>query len=179
MARHAGVQRVMPIRGATMQEPRSAGAMGSEFPYTLATMCYLEVSTDGKVRWGSDPTAHERAMAGNTRLYAVWPGRWSSHLFVIDDLDQYARAFGIVHDAARTGLADHDHEIRWAVSPYRCSVGLRLRDPGPAGLRCADASAAGLGHRHHDRLGKQQRPGRGGTHVLGKGAPQEPSGVRA
>jgi hypothetical protein len=101
-----------------MHEPRSAGAMGAEFPYTLGTMCYFEVSRDGNVRWGNDAGARERALAGDVRLYAVWPGKWSSHLFVIDDLDQYARAFGIVHDAARTGLADHEHEVRWAVSPY-------------------------------------------------------------
>jgi len=101
-----------------MQEPRSAGALGSEFPYTLATMCYIEVARDGSVRWGNDTSTYERALAGDSRLYAVWPGQWSSHLFVIDDLDQYAGAFGIVHDPERTGLADHEHQIRWAVSPY-------------------------------------------------------------
>jgi hypothetical protein len=101
-----------------MHEPRSAGAMGVEFPYTLGTMCYFEVCRDGNVRWGNDAGAYERARSGDVRLYAVWPGEWSSHLFVIDDLDQYAGAFGIVHDPARTGLADHEHEVHWAVSPY-------------------------------------------------------------
>jgi hypothetical protein len=101
-----------------MHEPRSAGALGADFPYTLETMCYLEVSTDGSVRWGTDAGAYERARVGDVRLYAVWPGKWASHLFVIDDLDQYARAFGIVHDVERTGLAEHEHEVRWSLSPY-------------------------------------------------------------
>ncbi|MGW1995330.1 hypothetical protein [Embleya sp. NPDC001921] len=52
-------------------------------------------------------------MAGESRLFAVWPGQWSSDLFVIDDLDEYARAHGIKHDVERTGLAEHDHDIRW------------------------------------------------------------------
>jgi hypothetical protein len=61
---------------------------------------------------------YERALAGDVRLYAVWPGKCSTHLFAIDDLEQYAGAFGIVHDATRTGLADHEHQARWSVSPY-------------------------------------------------------------
>lgn len=101
-----------------MQDPRSAGAMGTEFPYTLKTMCYIEVAADGSVHWGSDAGTLERAKTGKSKLYAVWPGQWSSHLFVIDDLDQYARAFGIIHDETRTGLADHDHEARWSISKY-------------------------------------------------------------
>jgi hypothetical protein len=101
-----------------MNEPRSAGALGADFPYTLETMCYLEVSTDGTVHWGTDASTYERALAGDVRLYAVWPGNWASHLFVIDDLDQYARAFGIVHDVERTGLAEHEHQVRWSISPY-------------------------------------------------------------
>jgi hypothetical protein len=45
--------------------------------------------------------------------YAVWPGEFSSGLFVIDDLDEYATAFGIIHDEERTGLTDHRHDVRW------------------------------------------------------------------
>ena len=101
-----------------MQEPRSAGALGADFPYTLATLCYIQVGRDGSVGWGNDADAHERALAGDIQLYAVWPGNWSSHLFVIDDLDQHARAFGIVHDSERTGLIDHEHQVRWAVNRY-------------------------------------------------------------
>lgn len=106
-----------------MQQPRSAGAMGAEFPYTLPTMCYIEVATDGSVRWGTDAGTYQRAQAGECRLYAVWPGKWSSHLFAIDDLGQYARAVGIVHDETRTGLTDHEHEVRWSISKYEKNPG--------------------------------------------------------
>ncbi|WP_430495958.1 hypothetical protein ACQRWP_16900 [Micromonospora trifolii] len=34
--------------------------------------------------------AYERAVAGTSRLFAVWPGNYSSDLFAIDDLDAYA-----------------------------------------------------------------------------------------
>ncbi|WP_082376320.1 hypothetical protein [Nocardiopsis sp. NRRL B-16309] len=81
-------------------------------------MCYIEVGGGGEVSWGNGHAAYERAKRGESRLYAVWPGQWSSHLFAIDDLDQYAAAFGLVHDEKRTGLADHDHQVRWSISPY-------------------------------------------------------------
>jgi hypothetical protein len=99
-------------------EPRSAAASGRDFPYRSPTTCYIEVHQDGKVTQGADRAAYERARSGESRLFAVWPGQWRSDLFVIDDLDVYARALGIIHDEERTGLADHNHEIRWAISPY-------------------------------------------------------------
>lgn len=101
-----------------MQEPRSAGAMGAEFPYRLQTMCYIEVTNNGTVMFGRDDGTYQRACSGESRLYAVWPGQWSSHLFAIDDLDRYARAFDILHDESRTGLADHEHQVRWSIRPY-------------------------------------------------------------
>ncbi len=55
-------------------------------------------------------------MAGESRLYAVRPGNWSSDLFVIDDLDEYAKAHGIKHDVQWTGPADHVHQVRWTES---------------------------------------------------------------
>lgn len=99
-------------------KPRSAAAEGENFPYRLPTMCYIEVHRDGEVTHGTDGGTYERALAGKSRLFAVWPGQWHSDLFVIDDLDEYARALGIFHDQKRTGLADHDHNVRWAISPY-------------------------------------------------------------
>lgn len=62
--------------------------MGKEFFYTLETMCDIEVAKDGAVSWGSDAGTYRRTLAGESRLYAVWSGQWSSHLFVIDDLEQ-------------------------------------------------------------------------------------------
>ncbi|MEU1675315.1 hypothetical protein ABZ752_25305 [Streptomyces roseifaciens] len=48
---------------------------------------------------GNDRAAYERAVAGKSRLFAVWPGEWSSHLFAIDDLDEYAKAARFTTDA--------------------------------------------------------------------------------
>lgn len=112
-------------------EPRSAAAAGLEFPYTDRTTCYIEVHKDGRVTHGADRAVYERAVLGESRLYAVWPGEWSSHLFVIDDLDEYAKALGIKHDVKRTGLAEHVHRVSWVEdgreqnprSPY---IGIRV-----------------------------------------------------
>jgi hypothetical protein len=101
-----------------MAEPRSAGAMGAEFPYRLGTMCYIEVGTDGTVSQGADEAAYRRALTGQSRLFAVWPGNYRSDLFAIDDLDQYARCMGWVHDEIRIGLVDHEHRVRWQVSEF-------------------------------------------------------------
>ncbi|RPE33835.1 hypothetical protein [Kitasatospora cineracea] len=98
-------------------QPRSAAAAGRDFPYTSRTTCYIEISEDGTVSHGTDSGTYERARSGKSTLYAVWPGEWSSHLFVIDDLDEYARAHGLVHDEKRTGLADHEHTVRWTLDP--------------------------------------------------------------
>lgn len=81
-------------------------------------MCYIEVHRDGEVTHGTDGGTYERALSGESRLFAVWPGQWRSNLFVIDDLDEYARALDIIHDQERTGLAAHDHDARWTLSPY-------------------------------------------------------------
>ncbi|MFF8672585.1 hypothetical protein [Streptomyces sp. NPDC015242] len=96
--------------------PRSAAAVGKDFPYTLATTCYIEVHKDGRVTQGAGTDAYQRALAGESRLFAVWPGQWRSDLFAIDDLDEYARAHGIVHDEERTGLAEHIHDVKWALA---------------------------------------------------------------
>jgi len=37
-----------------MNKPRSAGELGDEFPYSLPTMCYIEVSNDEIVAWGTE-----------------------------------------------------------------------------------------------------------------------------
>lgn len=102
-----------------MQEPRSAAGSGTDFPYAAKVICYIEVSADGSVRWGSvDREAVGRARSGSSRLFAVWPGQWASHLFAIDDLDACARGLGFLPDPSRTGLAEHDHLARWSVSRF-------------------------------------------------------------
>ena len=97
---------------------RSAAASGSDFPYRSSTVCYIEVGKDGAVTQGVSAEAWKRAKDGESRLFAVWPGQWRSDLFVIDDLDELAGAFGWIHDEQRTGLAEHIHQVHWTVSPY-------------------------------------------------------------
>lgn len=79
-------------------------AKESDFPYKMSTVCYIEVDGNGKVtqvhhKNKSDlpevTAAYERAAGKLSTLYAVWPGKWSSDLFLIDDLDAFAKSFGI------------------------------------------------------------------------------------
>lgn len=74
------------------------------FPYNSPLVCYFEVYKDGKVRRVHHKNksdikevigAYERASEDITTLYAVWPGNWSSDLFIIDDLDLFAERFEI------------------------------------------------------------------------------------
>ncbi len=55
-------------------EPRSAKASGKDFPYRSKTVCYIEIDKTGKVTQGADLDAYKRAVAGESTLYAVWPG---------------------------------------------------------------------------------------------------------
>ena len=79
---------------------RSAKA-AENFPYGMSTVCYFEVYHNGEVKRiphknKSDIPgvidAIRRAEANETQLYAVWPGRWSSDLFIIDDLEEMAES---------------------------------------------------------------------------------------
>lgn len=87
-----------------------------DFPYDLPTMCYLEVGSDGSVQSPPPDGVDARVRSGESRLYAVWPGKYRSDLFLIDDVDDYEKALGIQHDPVRTGLLDHDHQITWQLS---------------------------------------------------------------
>ncbi|MBS4784544.1 MAG: hypothetical protein KH009_00355 [Clostridiales bacterium] len=84
---------------------RSAAAT-ENFPYRMSTVCYIEVEPNGQVsqvphKNKSDlpgvKRAWERAVNGESALYAVWPGQWSSDLFAIDDLERFAEEFGFRH----------------------------------------------------------------------------------
>lgn len=74
------------------------------FPYKLSVMCYFEVDKKGNVNHIPHKNkcdidgvieAFKRADKGLTKIYAVWPGNWRSDLFIIDDLEKFAEAFGI------------------------------------------------------------------------------------
>ena len=70
------------------------------FPYLSKLVCYIEVYKDGQVQQVPNSKtgiskAYDNVKNGNTVLYAVWPGNWRSDLFIIDDPDALAEAFGI------------------------------------------------------------------------------------
>ncbi len=75
------------------------------FPYQAGTICYIEVDKNGNVsqvhhKNKSDLpnvlAAYQRAVNKTSVLYAVWPGNWRSDLFIIDDLDIFAKKFGLI-----------------------------------------------------------------------------------
>jgi hypothetical protein len=77
----------------------------NNFPYGISTVCYFEVDKNGNVsqvyhKNKSDRPkllgAYNRVKNNTTTLYAVWPGNWSSDLFIIDDLDAFAKAFNFI-----------------------------------------------------------------------------------
>jgi hypothetical protein len=105
------------MRSESSLTPRDAAAQ-DEFPYRAPTTCYIEVHADGRVTQGADEASCDRAKAGQSRLFAVWPGQWRSDLFAVEP-EAFAKARGYVHDQERTGLADHRHEVEWWLSPYR------------------------------------------------------------
>lgn len=77
---------------------RSAKETGC-FPYSRGQVCYMEVSPDGAVTQlstvGEKRSAYINAQAGVSKILAVWPGRWRSDLFIIDDLDAFSEKQGL------------------------------------------------------------------------------------
>ena len=71
---------------------RSAKEAGC-FPYDSKIVCYIEAFPNGEVRQLTTKLekyeAYLNAKSGESKLFAVWPGRWRSDLFVIDDLDAF------------------------------------------------------------------------------------------
>ncbi len=86
-----------------------------EFPYASKSICYIEVFPDGCVRQVSPSLSEIKPTYNNvtnnkSTLYAVWPGKWKSDLFIIDDLNLLADAYGIDYPGA------HSHKIKWKIS---------------------------------------------------------------
>ena len=85
------------------------------FPYSAKTVCYIEVLKNGDVRQiynskSEIETACLRAKNKESTIYAVWPGKYRSDLFIIDDLDALADAYGIDRDKG------HLHEVVWRLN---------------------------------------------------------------
>jgi len=73
-----------------MKSAKEAGC----FPYQSSLVCFFEVFEDGTVRQVSNRNdkivAIVNAQTGRSQLFAVWPGKWRSNLFIIDDLETFA-----------------------------------------------------------------------------------------
>lgn len=83
-----------------MSEPRKTSEVTDiRFPHGFETrVCYFELR-GGEVNWtsGRDEIREAvlRALAGESVLYAAWPGMFQTHLFIVDDLKDAARALGV------------------------------------------------------------------------------------
>ena len=65
------------------------------FPYRSNLICYFEVFHNGFVKQLNDIESRVealfRAKRSQSTIYAVWPGRTRSDLFIIDDLDAFEK----------------------------------------------------------------------------------------
>ena len=131
-----------------MRQPRSAKA--NPFPYRGSLVCYLSLDAAGSLTqvghdFSSAAEAYRRAAAGEIRLYAVWPGEYSSDLFEIDDLNAFADAFGVerpdphVHDLAWTLSLMDDGTSRYANVNvvFRCGCTLSKQNIKSSPTTCA------------------------------------------
>ena len=84
------------------------------FPYTNSTNCYIEVGFNNSVSSLSHKNksdrpgieaAYNRVLLGSSRLYCAWPGNYRTDLFIIDDLNSFAKAFGIACEG------EHIHSV--------------------------------------------------------------------
>ncbi len=71
---------------------RSAKEAGC-FPYSSKLVCYIEVFSNGETRQlahaGEKIEAYCNARDGKSKIIAVWPGKWRSDMFIIDDLEEF------------------------------------------------------------------------------------------
>lgn len=78
---------------------RSAKESGC-FPYSSSTVCYIYVDNNGNTEQMKLHRSLERenlkkcneVKDGNATIYAVWPGKWHSDLFIIDDMVSFEKA---------------------------------------------------------------------------------------
>jgi hypothetical protein len=77
---------------------RSSKESGA-FPYGYPGMvCYMEMRAGELTQLGTRDVMRDavrRAQAGDSTIYAVWPGQYRSDLFIIDDLAALAIAVGV------------------------------------------------------------------------------------
>ena len=72
---------------------KASEVSGMTFPYDSKAVCFFEVYPNNALNQlhykHEKQQAYENAKAGKSKIYAVWPGQWTSDLFEIDDLEAY------------------------------------------------------------------------------------------
>lgn len=77
---------------------RTSAVTGAVFPSAEDTTAIFEVHSDGTLIEGHSAAAVKRAAAGLSRIFAVWPGKWESDVFWVDDLAPLAALYKLGTD---------------------------------------------------------------------------------
>ena len=77
---------------------RSAKEAGC-FPYSSQVVCFMELFPNGEIKQLNNDVdkfeAYSNANQGKSKIVAVWPGKWRSDLFIIDDLESFVDAIDV------------------------------------------------------------------------------------
>jgi len=68
------------------------------FPYGSKLVCYIELTKDNEIKQVQNYVQEKRDVYYRvknvgSKLYAVWPGKYSSDLFEIDDIELYGKEY--------------------------------------------------------------------------------------
>jgi len=75
---------------------RNISSSGGGFPYKDPTICYIAVDKQGnvdKLKSVDMIAACVAAKEGSIKIYAVWPGKTRSDLFLVDTLEGITAAW--------------------------------------------------------------------------------------
>jgi len=75
---------------------RNISSSGGGFPYKDPTICYIAVDNQGnvdKVKPADMVAALDAARADEIKMYAVWPGKTRSDLFLVDTFESITAAW--------------------------------------------------------------------------------------
>ena len=77
---------------------RSAKEAGC-FPYSSQVVCFMELFPNGEIKQLNNDVdkfeAYSNSNQGKSKIVAVWPGKWRSDLFIIDDLESFVDAIDV------------------------------------------------------------------------------------
>ena len=68
-----------------------------KFPYAEKDVCFIEQTSNGKIRQiehyvDEKRSVYYRVKYEGSKLFAAWPGQWTTDLFEIDDIEAYGEA---------------------------------------------------------------------------------------